>query len=211
MLSTETSPEEVDPENHRNGLSISQSAEHLRNYVAVEKARLRILAGWFLRIGNYEYKYKLAYHLYDCSEHVTWLLARLKEMRAGNPSASVRPQLRCFLDEALHAPSDDDFLLGFYGVLSQQLTESLGTDLEQLDPSGNANELRLLTRIYNRLREQMDWFQSLNLKNQVSPWASHLKLFLKEMGGLHAQQAASPHLSTDHGSNAHALLCSILQ
>ncbi|MDG2171052.1 MAG: DUF455 family protein [Opitutales bacterium] len=187
MLSTETSSLVTESAIIRNGLNIAKSAEYLRNYIAVEKARLRILAGWFLRIGNYERKYKLAYHLYDCSEHVSWLLARLKEMRGGNPSASIRPQLKRLLDEALHAPTDNDFLMGFYGILTQALLSTLSADIEQLDPSGNANEVRLLQRIKHKLEEQMQWFDSLKLDQESSPWASHLKSLLNERGGIHNQ------------------------
>ena len=196
MLPTETSPTVVDTQNDRKGLSISQSAEHLRNYVAVEKARLRILAGWFLRLGNYEHKYRLAYHLYDCSEHVGWLLTRLKEMRGGNPNASTRPQLKRFLEEALHAPTDEDFLRGFYGVVSRSLMNSLSADIEQLDPSGNANETRLLQRIHQTLEKQVAWFDSLNLNNAPPAWADHLESLLKDLGGVHGQ-------AQEHASSAH--------
>ena len=91
----------------------------------MEKARLRILAGWFLNIVHFEHKYKLAYHLYDASEHVIWLLVRLKEMRAGNPDASIRPELKRMLEQALHAPSDEDFICGFYGVITKGLLDSV--------------------------------------------------------------------------------------
>ena len=182
--------------NSQVGFSISQSADHLRNYVAVEKARLRILAGWFLRIGNYEYKYKLAYHLYDSSEHTSWLLARLKEMRAGNPDASIRQELQSTLEETLHASNDEDFLCGFYGVLTKSLLQSVLNDIENLDPSGNANELRLLQRISNSLNEQVSWFQSLELKIENSQWADHLKKLFAAMGGIHGEDTGESYNST---------------
>lgn len=114
------------------GLSIARSASRLRTYAAVERARLKILAGWFLRIGDFEHKYRLAYHLYDCADHITWLRTRLKEMHAGNPDASVRPELKAFLTECLHAPDDNAFLAGFYGVLTRALLASLDGDLRLL-------------------------------------------------------------------------------
>lgn len=167
------------------GLSIAQSTNHLRHYIAIEKARLRILAGWFLRIGNFEHKYKLAYHLYDCSEHVSWLLARLKEMRGGNPNAGVRPELIQFLDTALHAPSDEAFLAGFYGVLTKSLDSAITRDLQQMDPSANANEIRLLKRIQLNLAAQLDWFTGLQIGVEDSAWAEHLRALLASIGGLH--------------------------
>ncbi|MGC9452236.1 MAG: DUF455 family protein [Oceanipulchritudo sp.] len=173
------------------GLNIAQSSTHLRNYAAVEKARLRILAGWFLRIGDFEHKYRLAYHLYDASEHVTWLRARLKEMRAGNPDASVRPDLKAVLEEAQHAPDDSSFLAGFYGVLTAGLIEALDTDLEHLDPSGNANEVRLLHRIRQNLGEQMKWFSTLGMNNTSDTWSRHLQAVLHAAGGIHGESEAT--------------------
>lgn len=105
MNAPKASPQDCRPSGQPPGFSIARSATPLRNYAAVERARLKILAGWFLRIGSYEHKYRLAYHLYDCSEHVTWMRARLKEMRAGNPDASVCPELKAFLEECKQHPT----------------------------------------------------------------------------------------------------------
>jgi uncharacterized ferritin-like protein (DUF455 family) len=169
------------------GFSIARTAAHLRNYAAVERARVRILAGWFLRIGDFEHKYRLAYHLYDASEHVTWLRARLKEMRAGNADASVRPELKAFLAECLHAPGDAAFLAGFYGVLTRALLAALDADLEQLDASGNANEVRLLRRMRDTIKAQMEWHASLPDETVPTEWVRHLGDMLAACGGLHGE------------------------
>lgn len=173
------------------GLGISQSSIHLRNYVAVEKARLRILAGWFLRIGSFEHKYKLAYHLYDASEHSSWLLDRLKEMRGGNPNASIRRDLKQVLEEALHAPNDNEFLVGFYGTLTRTLLNAIDADLKILDLSGNANERRILQRVRLNLRGQIEWFDSLGLGIETSGWAENLGAYLQAIGGIHGEQKPS--------------------
>ncbi len=167
------------------GLNIAQSANRLRNYVSIERKRLRTLAGWFLRIGDFELKYKLAYHLYDCSEHVSWLLGRLAEMRGGNTNAGVRPALSQFLNTILHAPSDEDFLAGFYGTLTRSLQSSVASDLHRLDPSANANEIRLLHRIQENLNGELDWFETLQIDSEQSPWARYLRQSLASIGGLH--------------------------
>jgi len=177
-----TSPSSADSR----GLGIARTATHLRNYATVEAARLRALAGWFLRLRRYENKYRLAYHLYDCAEHVTWLRARLKEMRGGSPDASVRPELVSVLEEAQAAPEDDDFLAGFYGALTQQLADTVRQDLHELDPSANANEQRLLSRILADLHAQLDWFASLDLGAE-SKWREHLEQNLQAIGGIHGE------------------------
>jgi len=176
-----TQPPQLDSE--WRGLNIPLSSQHLRNLAAVERARLRILSGWFLRIGNFEYKYKLAYHLYDASEHITWIRSRLKEMRGGNPDASVRPELTTILEKALHAPSDHDFLAGFYGVVTRDLLNTVENELNILDTAANANEVRILQRIRNNLQEQLRWYD--RLEAETSAWANYLQSQFIAIGGIH--------------------------
>ena len=172
------------------GFNIPQTAARLRTYMAIERARLRILAGWFLRHRDFEVKYRLSYHLYDASENVTALRHRLQEMRAGNPNASVRPNLREFLREAVHAPDDASFLNGFYGVITNRLLQAIDQDITQLDPSGNANEVRLLSRMRTSLSDQMTWYQGLNPPINDSVWGHHMTKSLEALGGWHGEETA---------------------
>jgi uncharacterized ferritin-like protein (DUF455 family) len=170
------------------GLSIHLSAEHLRNYVAVARACLKAAAGWFLACRPYEVKYRLAYHAYDHSEHVTWLRARLAEMRGGRPDASVRPGLKRLLAEVLDAPDESAFLHATYSVLLPALLEAYRRDIAALDPSANANELRLFKRIVNDLEAQVDGF----IPTETSPaWTAYLRGQLAEIGGIHGDSALS--------------------
>ncbi len=177
--------------NETAGLRINESSNHLRNYAVIEKHRLKILAGWFLRLRNFDHKYKLAYHLYDASEHVSWLLVRLKEMRGGNPNASVRPELKRFLDDALNAQTDGEFLCGFYGVLTQAFLVAIKEDLQRMDASGNANEWRILKRIQSNLETQVDWFNGLQLQLKNTAWTDALQKHLNHIGGIHGECEAS--------------------
>ncbi len=174
------------------GMSITVSSKRLRNYSAIERARIRILAGWFLRIGDYEIKYVLAYHLFEASEHTTWIRERLKEMRGGNPNASIRPDLAQFLEKTLHAPSDTEFLRGQYGVLTSALLTAIQNDVTKMDTSANANELRLLNRIKGDLSEQVAWFKSLDLNSEDSDWSSHIHSTLNSIGGIHGDEDRTP-------------------
>ncbi len=174
------------------GISITVSSKRLRNYAAVERARIRILAGWFLRIGDYELKYVLAYHLYEASEHTTWIRERLKEMRGGNPNASIRPDLAQFLEKTLHAPSDTEFLKGQYGVLTSAMLTAIHNDVKKMDTSANANELRLLNRIKNDLIEQVAWYKTLDLDSEDSDWSSYIQSTLHSIGGIHGDEARMP-------------------
>lgn len=172
-------------ENVSNGLGISESCLRLRHYATIERARIKALAGWFLRIGDFETKYALAYHLYDASEHVTWIRTRLQEMRAGKPDASVRPELQEFLPEIINAPDDASFLQGFYGSLGGALLTSIQEDIKELDRSANANEYRLLRRIQANWQEQQTWFKETHPEATSCPWATYLDFLLKSVGGIH--------------------------
>lgn len=169
------------------GLNIAQSAVRLRDLACIERFRLHALAGWFLALRDYERKYHLAYHLYDASEHVTALRARLSEMRAGNPNASVRPELATALDEFLHAPSDDAFLDGFYDVLTREFLTTIRADFDCLDSSGNANERRLLRRLEPTLKAQLEWFDGLKIapSDASKEWTTYLRARLAAIGGIH--------------------------
>ena len=188
-ITVKDAPESL--QNETTGLRINESSNHLRNYAVIEKNRLKILAGWFLRLRNFDHKYKLAYHLYDASEHVSWLLLRLKEMRGGNPNASVRPELKRFLDDALHAQTDGEFLCGFYGVLTQAFLDAIKEDLRLMDTSGNANEWRILKRIQSNLETQVEWFSGLQLQLSTTAWTDALQEHLNHIGGIHGQSEAS--------------------
>jgi hypothetical protein len=182
------------------GLSIYDSANHLRNYAAVEKFSLKMSAGWFLKIRPFEHKYKLAYHLYDSSEHVTWLRLRMAEMRAGSPDASIRPDLLRCLSEVVHAPDEESFLCGLYGVLKQLLHVTLEKDLTSLDQSANANEYRLLSRIERNVENQLAWYRGLGLDSNKNEWSTYLKALLKAAGGVHGtadNSSSLPHFNSD--------------
>ena len=149
--------------------------------MAVARACLKAAAGWFLACRAYEVKYLLAYHAYDHSEHVTWIRARLAEMRGGRPDASVRPSLKHLLAETLNAPDEQAFLQGLYGVLLPELLAAYRQDLAALDPSANANEWRLWRRIATDIEAQVAAFPGF----QPSPWTEYLHALLETAGGLH--------------------------
>lgn len=174
------------------GLGISKTAERLRHYSWLGRRCVKILAGWFLRIENYEWKYRLAYHLYDTSEHVTWYRDRLSEMRGGNPNANVSPEMRELAEAVLTAPGDEDFLAGYHGVLQTAVAEALEADMERLDPAANANEIRLFKRVLADIREQLAWFHSLGIEWEERPWAVYVRDVLRSMGGLHGEGERGP-------------------
>jgi len=169
------------------GLGVQQAAERLRNYMLIGRVCVKTCAGWWLAIRPYELKYRLAYHLYDHSEHVSWLRLRLEEMRGGRPDASVRPGLKRLMAEALNAPDENSFLIGFYGVIKKAVLDACRADLQLLDPAANANEFRLIERMAADFEKQTAWFDSLQLRQTGNAWGGYLESLLRSIGGIHGE------------------------
>jgi len=172
------------------GCGIKQAALRLRNLAFTERRAIKLLAGWFLAHPAYEVKYQLAYTLYDAAAHVTALRARLTEMRGGNAGASVRPELAAFLEEALNAPTAEDFVGGFYGVIVHALHEACTQDLQQFDPSANANEVRLLRHLVADYQRALDWYQARAMPWERGSWPDCLRTRLASIGGIHGDAEA---------------------
>ncbi len=173
------------------GVGIAQTADKLRNSSAVLRAMIRMASGRFLSTPRYEDKYRLAYDLFTSTEHHTLFRRRLEEMRGGKADASVRPALKQFLESALHAPSETDFLSGFYFGVVEPLIKAIQADLKVYDPSGNANEVRLNRRLLADLEPMIQWAELRELK-RTDPWVSALQEQLAHIGGLHGDQPQGP-------------------
>lgn len=174
------------------GLGIRDTAHLLRSYAYIERACITIHAGWFLTAPAYEIKYRLAYHLLDHSDHVTWYRQRLSEMRGGQPDANVPQPLREVMSAALHAPSSDSLLRGLYGVIKRSLAQALRRHIERLDPAANAVEERMLRRVLPEIEAQVAWFDGLALDGQTDPWAEGLAALLVWAGQIDGECPGGP-------------------
>lgn len=64
-------------------------------------------------------------------------------------------------------------------------------DIQIMDPSGNANETRLLLRIQLNLQNQLNWFNNLHLGVEGSSWVKELQINLSSIGGIHGESEAT--------------------
>jgi hypothetical protein len=191
MTNTNTAPSPViasSTASIANGLDIATSVQLLRHYHTVERRSIRICAGWFLLAPAYETKYRLAYHAWDHVEHVSWIRARLTEMRGGQPDASVSPALRTLMDEALHAPDTDSMLRGLYGVIKRALLQAYQEHLVLADSSANACEVRLIKRIIPEIEAQLAWYDSLKLETGACAWQEYIRGLLRACGGISGRE-----------------------
>lgn len=144
-------------EQGHNGLDIGTTAQLLRRYAFVERALLRMLAGWFLAAPAYEDKYALAYHLLDHADHVGWIRARLLEMRGGQIDASVETALVDAAEQAVDAGDIESFLGAAYGELERALLDGYRDHLAAADPCANAAEVRMLQRMIPAVERHLTW------------------------------------------------------
>jgi len=177
---------------HASGLGIRETAHLLRCYAYVERVCITIQAGWFLAAPAYEIKYRLAYHLLDHTDHVTWYRQRLSEMRGGQPDANVPQPLREVMTAVLHAPSCDSLLRGLYGVIKRSLAQALHRHIARLDLAANAVEARLLRRILPELEAQLAWFDSLGLADEHDAWAESLERLVQWAGEIDGDCLGGP-------------------
>lgn len=177
-----------------NGLPVKTTAHLLRTYAYIERRCIKALAGWFLVLPRYEDKYSIAYHLLDHAEHVTWLRARLSEMRAGLPDAATLPALHRVMEEVIHAPDSNSFLMGLYGVVKKHLLQQYKQHLEQCDPSANAVEVRILKRMIPEIESQLDWYEKLKIHSSENAWVLSLEKMISAMGGIEVTTPLNPFL-----------------
>jgi len=174
------------------GVDIATGVQRLRVYQYVERRCIKILAGWFLKTPAYETKYAFGYHIMDHSEHVSWIRARLAEMRGGQPDANVGTTLRNLMEEALHAPDTESLLRGLYGVIKRELLAAYRKHLAEADSAANAVEVRLLKRLIPELEAQIAWYEGLKIERADCAWSARLKNMAasSELGQIASQATA---------------------
>jgi len=170
------------------GILIPETAQVLRHYLAAFKGLLRACSGWFLVVRHYEDKYRLAYLAYDAMQNADVIIRRLREMRGGKPNASIRPDLTRWIQEWTHAPDETSFWQALNGHVLPELQRQLQADFENLDPSANANEARLLREIQFRLDTGPDAPSRRIPVDDKHPWLRYLRRYQERLGGLHGPE-----------------------
>lgn len=168
------------------GVPIALSAHLLRRYAFLERALLRMKAGWFLAAPSFEIKYQLGYHVWDHAENAHAFLGRLSEMRGGNPGANVEPVLRGAADEALHAPNERGFLAAACVELEGALLAAYRDHLAACDPTANAAESRLLQRAAEAVERHTRWAEKVPgvADEAAGTHAATLRALLAAAGGV---------------------------
>ena len=156
------------------GLDIQTSANLLRRYAFIERGLMRMLAGWFLAAPAYEMKYAFGYHLRDHAEHADWIRTRLAEMRGGLIRASAEPALTHCIEETLHAPDAESFVVAAYLELESALLDCYRDHLSAADSSANAAEIRIIERLIPATERHVAWArEQIASVSQISSSSPH--------------------------------------
>ncbi|GIW75094.1 MAG: hypothetical protein KatS3mg104_0157 [Phycisphaerae bacterium] len=180
------------------GIEVRQTVDWFRRYLFLERSCIKALAGWFLKVPEYETKIGMGYQLWAHAERATELRARLQELRGGHSEANVEPALARVADEILNAPDPNSFLTGWQ-VLIDRLSEAYRFHLEQADGSANAQEVRILRRILVDIEQSRAWLKT-HFKQYSQTWASRIQAFLDSAGGV---QGVGIRPSPPESSGAH--------
>lgn len=172
------------------GMDISKSVELFRRYAYVEQSCIRALAGWFLKMPNWESKIKLGYHLYAHAERLNELGMRLEELRGGrHRDANIEPGLARIGEELVQAPDDHSFIAGLSWMLGH-LIDVYKAHLDVADASANALEIRILHRLQGDVENELHAVQELekqeygNSQVDTSPWTQYLEGLIEGAGGI---------------------------
>jgi hypothetical protein len=172
-------------ERTQGGVDVATSVSLLGRYAYIERSAIRALAGWFLRMPEYEHKIAMAYQLWGHAERVDVFRRRLNEMRGGHREANIEPQLHAVGEALLHAPNEPSFLAGLRLVM-RHLIDTYREHIDVADSSANAMEQRILRRHLGDLQRDCAWlFELGDLKSAAAlAWAADVEMLLAQAGGV---------------------------
>lgn len=189
------------------GLSVDATVARLRRYVFLKTQSVFIQAALFNGVPEWEVKGAFSLHLWQDSEHSSWLRARIVEMRTPphHLDKVPEPALKAFTDELRHAPDTRSLLIGLYEVFKTQFLAALDQHLAVTNPVADHPTRRLLAMIATEERAQLDWGRAaLAALRNGSPdtpgqaaFAARLRAYLAAAGGVSGEDprpdlAASP-------------------
>ncbi|HUX88442.1 MAG TPA: hypothetical protein VMW65_15680 [Chloroflexota bacterium] len=178
----------------RLAFGVKENARRLHRYAYVEQRLLVAFAGHLIGTPEWEMKYALGRHLWEDSEHATWLRERLTQLRTSEGAIDHPPdeQLAIMMDEALQAGDTVELLAGYYGVVKTRLLAAYRRHLAETQPLVDFPTVRLLRFIIGEEEEQLVWAgealaeltENSDAKARAAAWQAHLESYLTAAGGI---------------------------
>ncbi|XID90393.1 hypothetical protein ACF3MZ_17790 [Paenibacillaceae bacterium WGS1546] len=183
----------------RIGYSVDDNVNMLKRYNYVKARLVEMVTLHMNGTPEWEIKGAMSLHVWLDSEHSAWIRKRVSEMREPPLHLDKVPdeRLKTFLDEALHARSSLELVVGIYGVVRPALREALERHIGETNPLVDQPTSRVLKLILGEEKEMADWgdaaIEALTddpaAAAEAQRWKSHLGSYLEAAGGIRGDGA----------------------
>lgn len=161
----------------------------LNDWQYLERSLHRILAGWGRHVAGWDDKSALHRHIWEQSEIVRRLRARVSEFPGGKPDAAVSARLENLANAALLAPSLEDALDGVHFLIGKALVGAYVAYATSAHPVHDAPTIAMLHEINQIKAGQWLWFRDYRRRrpHATDPaYAQKLRDLIGELGGFSA-------------------------
>lgn len=186
-----------------------KTVDLLNDWQYLEKTVHRILAGWGRRLPGWHNKSALHRHVWEQSEIVRRLRARVKEFPGGKPDAHVSSRLEELANTVLLAPSLEDALDGVYMLLGKVLVAAYVDYASQTHPVHDAPTVALLYDINQTKASQWLWFRDYRRRHPHATNAEYknqVERQISALGEFHTAQPATDPAARPAGVGTNFLL-----
>ncbi|HVB97541.1 MAG TPA: hypothetical protein VNG11_07390 [Chloroflexota bacterium] len=200
----------------RIAFGVKENARRLHRYAYVEQRLLVAFAGHLVGTSEWEVKYALGRHLWEDSEHATWLRERVTQLRTSEGAIDHAPdgRLALLMDEALEARDTVELLAGYYGVIKTRLLAAYRRHLAETQPLVDFPTVRLLKFIIAEEEEQLVWAnealaeltEDSEARARAVAWQAQLERYLSAAGGVVGDEPGPAEMSPPDRSRVPAKL-----
>jgi hypothetical protein len=173
---------------------VEQAAALLRRFEFVHRKLVFLEAAHVVLRSLWELKTALGRHLYEDAEAANAFRERIVDLRQ-NPSVLGRDpdqRLTLLMDELLGAQSDEELLVGLYGVVKPALLAAQRDYVRSTQQIVDQPSVRLLRTTIADLEDQLAWgeraiqilVENRGLRGTVAPFENHLRSLLLDAGGI---------------------------
>ena len=168
-----------------------KTVDLLNDWQYLEKSVHRILAGWGRRLPGWQDKSALHRHVWEQSEIVRRLRARVKEFPGGKPDAPISARLEHLTNAVLLAPTLDDALDGVHVLLGKALVAAYVDYASKTHPVHDAPTVALLYDINQIKSAQWLWYRDYRRRNPHTAdpaYRSRVQALISSLGDFHSAQ-----------------------
>ncbi|MGJ3242605.1 MAG: hypothetical protein ACFE0O_06585 [Opitutales bacterium] len=179
---------------------------HLNAWQYLEYSLYRLLCARGREIGDWHDKSFVHKTIWEQTEIVAGLRARIAQFPGGDPDAPVPAVLEDLVETILTAPDLDHFLEGVFGILLRSQVKAYAAHATGAHPIHDAPTIQLLHRINAYKDEQFRWYRAYRRRHPVTldeAWTTSLTRQIDGLDGL----AGIPKARRDHRAGPVGLRC----